>query len=91
MDNLASVQQTSCPTVLLSQRLCLSDSGFVFDPVTGKSSTVNSTGVAIIRQLRQSQNVQFAVTALQKLFNYSSTMLERDVVEFADLLRKHFT
>jgi hypothetical protein len=90
MDNLASIQSHPCPTVLLSQRLAVSDTGFVFDPVTGKSSTVNATGIAIIRQLQQQANIKQVISVLQKKFNLIASVLERDVIEFTDLLRKYF-
>jgi len=90
MDNLASIQPSPCPTVLLSKRLTVSDNGFIFDPVTGKSSTVNATGIAIIRQLQQHSNIVQAISALQRKFDNIAAVLERDVIEFTDLLRKHF-
>jgi len=33
--------------------LAISDTGFVFDPRTGHSYTVNATGLAILRSLKQ--------------------------------------
>lgn len=90
MDNLASIHQEPCPTTLLSRRLAVSDSGFVFDPVTGKSSTVNETGIAIIRHLQQQPNVRQTISVMQRKFNDITSVLERDVIEFTDLLRKHF-
>jgi hypothetical protein len=90
MENLAQILPTSCPTVTLSQRLSLSESGFVFDPVTGNSATVNATGMAIMRQLQHDANVKSAVFALQKYFNVKSPVAERDIIEFTSLLCKYF-
>jgi len=90
MENLATTLQSPCPTIALSQRLILSESGFVFDPVTGNSLTVNATGMAILRQLRQDSNVKRAIFALQKHFNVISRVAERDVIEFTNLLCKYF-
>ena len=39
------------PDVL--RRLALSDSGFVFDPLSGASFTVNASGLALIRILQE--------------------------------------
>ncbi len=33
--------------------LAISDTGFIFDPRTGHSYTVNSTGLALLRSLKQ--------------------------------------
>ncbi|MBI3563378.1 MAG: PqqD family protein [Gammaproteobacteria bacterium] len=90
MENLSIAQPPHPPIVSLSQRLTLCDSGFVFDPVTGNSSTVNPTGMAIIRQLQQNSNLKQAVTALQKNFKVQSRVAERDFIEFTNLLWNHF-
>lgn len=90
MGNLATEQQLQCPTVALSRRLTMSDSGFVFDPVTGNSSTVNHIGLAILRQLRQDSDVKRAVAVLQQDFDVASLVAERDVIEFTSMLRNQF-
>jgi len=68
----------------------MSDSGFVFDPVTGNSSTVNHIGLAILRQLRQDSDVKRAVAVLQQDFDVASLVAERDVIEFTSMLRNQF-
>lgn len=68
----------------------MSDSGFVFDPVTGNSSTVNHIGLAILRQLRQDSDVKRAVAVLQQDFDVASFVAERDVIEFTSMLRNQF-
>ena len=90
MGDLTTEQQLQCPTVALTRRLTLSERGFVFDPVTGNSSTVNSIGMAILHQLRQDADVKRAVTVLQQDFDVESHVAERDVIEFAGLLRNQF-
>ena len=42
-------QTVEFPKQALFNRLALSGSGFVFDPVTGNSFTVNTTGLSILR------------------------------------------
>ena len=39
-------------SLALFQRLASSESGFVFDPVSGQSYTVNETGLALLRLLQ---------------------------------------
>ena len=68
-------------------RLALSDSGFVFDPVSGRSYSVNATGLAILRLLHQATDLGEVVAALQAQFEGKPSTLERDVIEFASVLR----
>lgn len=68
-------------------RLALSDSGFVFDPVSGRSYSVNATGLALLRLLQQPTGLAEVVEALQERFEGDAATLERDVIEFASVLR----
>jgi PqqD family protein of HPr-rel-A system len=72
------------------QRLALSDSGFVFDPMTGNSFTVNATGLAILRHLQKGAGRDELLQTLQEEFEVDPVVAERDVIEFADLLRNQF-
>jgi hypothetical protein len=68
-------------------RLALSDSGFVFDPVSGRSYSVNATGLALLRLLQKPTGLAEVVAALQERFEGDAATLERDVIEFASVLR----
>lgn len=68
-------------------RLALSDSGFVFDPSTGRSYSVNESGLAILRLLQKPADLEQVVEALQQKFAGEPPILERDVIEFASVLR----
>lgn len=68
-------------------RLALSDSGFVFDPVTGRSYSVNGTGLAILRLLQKPTGLDEVVADLRQHFEGEPSILERDVIEFASVLR----
>ncbi len=71
-------------------RLALSDSGFVFDPVSGNSFSVNGSGMAILRRLQQGTDRTRIVTSLCEEFEVDALAAERDVIEFANLLRNTF-
>ncbi|MSQ72420.1 MAG: PqqD family protein [Betaproteobacteria bacterium] len=68
-------------------RLALSDSGFVFDPLSGRSYSVNATGLAVLRLLQQPTGLAKVVEALELQFEGDAATLERDVIEFAGVLR----
>ena len=68
------------------QRLAISESGFVFDPASGQSFTVNETGLALIRLLQKNSEVQTVVKQLQQEYDIAVPELERDIEDFQDEL-----
>lgn len=90
-NNLATHGQSfDLPRPELLKRLALSDSGFVFDPVTGNSFTVNASGLAILRRLQHETDLARIVASLCEAFEVDALAAERDVIEFANLLRNAF-
>lgn len=83
-------QAVAFPKQALLTRLALSDSGFVFDPVTGNSFTVNTSGLAILRLLQKYEDWSEIISMLQTEFEVIYSVAERDVIEFATALRSAF-
>ena len=83
-------QTLDFPNVESLKRLALSESGFIFDPVTGNSFTVNHTGLAILHLLQKSLDLGHITRRLQAEFDIDAPLAERDVIEFAGLLRGYF-
>lgn len=76
------------PSVDTLRRLAISESGFVFDPVSGHNFTVNSTGLVILRRLQQEQNFPELLNQLQNEYDAIPSDIERDVIEFIGMLRE---
>ena len=85
-----NAQTVEFPRAEVLSRLALSDSGFVFDPVTGNSFSLNGTGLAILRRLQRGESLERVVATLQEEFAVAPQAAERDVIEFAALLRGAF-
>ena len=83
-------QTVEFPKKELLTRLALSDSGFVFDPVTGNSFTVNGTGLTILRHLQKEVELDEMVELLQNEYDVDDQVTTRDVIEFAASLRSAF-
>jgi len=83
-------QTLDFPNAESLKRLALSESGFIFDPVTGNSFTVNHTGLAILRLLQQTLDAEHITRRLQAEFDIDAALAERDVIEFTGLLRGSF-
>ena len=83
-------QTVEFPKQALLSRLALSESGFVFDPVTGNSFTVNTTGLSILRMLQKTEEWYQVIDSLRLEFEVEPHVAERDVIEFATVLRGAF-
>ncbi len=69
--------------------LALSPTGFLFDPRTGATYTVNPTGVAILEALRDGGGLQAVVDTLADRFSAAGADLRRDALEYVRVLRDH--
>ena len=75
------------PSASSIRRLAISESGFVFDPYSGRSFTVNETGIAVLKALQQEQSLDGIRAQLATDFEVAPQTLERDLSEFLGSLR----
>ena len=68
-------------------QLAINDQGFVFDPSTGESFTVNCTGLDILRELKDDRPQEEIARTLAGKYGVDLSEAERDVADFADRLR----
>ncbi len=69
--------------------LAISDSGFLFDPVSGLTFSVNPTGRFLLERLREGQDAAGVVESLGDAFDTTDRDdLIRDVREFVGLLKE---
>jgi hypothetical protein len=71
----------------LSQ-LAISPTGFVFDPKTGSTFTVNDTGRLILEGVRDGLGLAELASELSNRFDPGGADLERDVLEYVRVLRE---
>ena len=69
------------------KRLAVNDEGFLFDPVTGESYTVNPVGATIIKLLKEGGSAPQNVEALVSAFDVGQEEAERDLNDFLAHLR----
>jgi hypothetical protein len=67
------------------EMLAISDTGFIFDPRTGHSYTVNATGLTVINELKRGASAAVALQRLQVDFDCPQSA-SADVRAFADAL-----
>jgi PqqD family protein of HPr-rel-A system len=68
--------------------IAINDTGFVFDPYSGGTFTLNSTGLVIVRSLRDGQSQSEIVARLRTEFDGVTGKLEEDVQDFMRSLRE---
>lgn len=71
----------------IKHNIAVSDSGFIFNPDTGESYTVNPAGAAIIKKLQAGKHFNDITGDLQKTFDVDPNTLEKDTEDFIGLLR----
>ncbi len=68
--------------------LAISESGFLFDPYTGSTYTLNKTGRLILELLKKGKEIEEIQFALQREFAVGDADLRTDIFEFVNLLKE---
>ncbi|MBC8319799.1 MAG: PqqD family protein [Bacteroidetes bacterium] len=71
----------------INKNIAVSDSGFVFNPTTGESYTVNPIGVEIIEMLKQEKSINEINQVLIGRYNADIVTIDKDVSDFINLLK----
>ncbi len=66
----------------LHKNIAVSESGLVFNPVTGESFTVNPVGLEIIGLLQEGKSNDEIRTILLERYNTESPTVEKDIQDF---------
>ena len=69
------------------QHLAINDEGFVFDPKTGESFTTNSSGLEILRLLKNGKTVEEVGADMAAMFGIAPDEAERDALDFMSQLK----
>jgi PqqD family protein of HPr-rel-A system len=69
--------------------LAVSSTGFVFDPRSGATFTLNATGLAVLLALREGATVDAVVQKLGESFEGATANAREDVLDFMQALRVH--
>lgn len=72
----------------LKKNIALSDTGFVFDPSTGNSFTVNPIGMEIITYLKEGRSAEEIRQAVTAAYDTDGPGFEKDLSDFVNMLQK---
>ncbi len=70
----------------INKNIAVSDSGFVFNPTTGESFSVNPIGVEIIEMLKKEKTIEEINESLTNRYNADSITIDKDISDFLSLL-----
>ncbi len=73
----------------IKSNIAVSDSGFIFNPDTGESYTVNPIGAKIIQMLKDGKMSPEISGELLNDYNVEASTLEKDIDDFTGLLRNY--
>ncbi len=71
------------------RQLAINEEGFVFNPATGESWTVNSTGLYILKLLKEGKDEDTIARQMAAEFDVDLETAQRDVVDFIEKLRSY--
>ncbi len=73
----------------LKKNIAVSESGFIFDPTSGESFTLNPVAMDIISLLKQGKNDKEIQKSLSDFYDVDEATLEKDYFQFLFLLNSN--
>lgn len=73
----------------LKNNIAVSESGFVFNPATGESFSVNPVGLQMLNLLRQGLSEEQIVNGIDREFQAEKFNIERDLQDFIDIMKQY--
>ncbi len=73
--------------MVLRKNIAVSENGFVFDPSTGDTYTLNDTALEIIELLKSGKNHNEIVTVLMGKYESEKPLIERYLLEFFEEMK----
>lgn len=70
----------------IKSNIAVSDTGFVFNPGTGDSYSINPIGVEIIRWMKAAQTEAEIINKLVEQYDTDNQTVEKDLYDFYNML-----
>lgn len=72
----------------IKKNIAISDTGFVFDPSTGDSYSLNPVGLEIIQLIKSGNDYEAIAGLITKKYDVEQTAFERYYLDFVATLRQ---
>ncbi len=73
----------------VNKNLAISENGFVFNPTTGDSFSVNELGALIINQIKSGKSKDEIISSISQEYNAEKSTIEKDFSEYLNVLSNH--
>lgn len=73
----------------VNRNLAISENGFVFNPTTGDSFSVNELGAMIINEIKAGKSKNEILEVVSNGYNADKSTIEKDFNEFLQILSNH--
>ncbi len=73
----------------IKSNIAISDSGFLLNPATGESFSLNPMGVAILKMVKDGKSLEEMTQEISQDFDVSLSILERDIEDFKGTLTQY--
>ncbi|MBS4056950.1 MAG: PqqD family protein [Bacteroidetes bacterium] len=73
----------------IKNNIAVSENGFVFNPASGESFSVNTVGLEILNMLRKGHSAVQIIQSINDHFHAEPTVIERDLNDFIETLRQY--
>lgn len=73
----------------LQKNIAISESGFVFNPGSGESFTLNSTGRKILEWLRDNKSFDEIIERMMEEYEVDRIILEKSILDFVTVLKNY--
>lgn len=81
--------QLTTKNMNIRKNIAISETGFIFNPLTGDSFSVNPTGLFILRKLKEGATIEAITQALNSEYDLEAFIAERDLDDFLTMLKNH--
>ena len=71
------------------KNIAISENGFIFNPLTGDSFSVNETGVFIIQKLKEEESIESILHNLVEEYELDAHTAEKDLNDFLTMLKSY--
>ncbi len=72
----------------IKKNIAISDTGFVFNPTTGDSYSMNRVGMEILEHLRENRSMDEIVTQMTIEYEIDAPSLEKYFLDFISMLKQ---
>ncbi len=73
----------------LNRNIAVSETGFIFNPSSGDSFSVNPVGQDVIRLLKEGKNREEITSALVEKYAIDAASVDKDMDDFLVMLRNY--